>query len=301
LPRALHDHVSGLLNLAKPAGRTSRDVVNVVQQLVKPRKVGHAGTLDPLATGVLVVCVGPATRLVPYIQDAPKTYRGTFQFGLTSDTDDITGQLQETGPLPTLTAAELERLLQEFVGTIEQVPPQVSAVHVDGRRAYALARKGKAFELSPRPVEIERLTLLSFEAATWSIEMVCGSGTYVRSLGRDVGARLGCGAVMTDLVRTAIGPFPLETAIDPATLTRDTWRDHLLPMTAAIPQLPRLCLTAADVEHLQHGRTFVPEQGSHDVVGSECALCDESGALLAIGTVMNPAGWVRPTVNFAAK
>src|SRR5262245_35406014 len=197
----------GLLNIDKPAGLTSRDVVSRVQRLVRPQKVGHAGTLDPLATGVLVVAVGPATRLVEYVQRMPKTYQGTFLLGRTSDTEDVEGEVVELDSPPVPTRAEIDAALPRFIGTIEQRPPAYSALKVAGRRAHKLARRGEAVELAPRPVEIHAIELLRYEYPEMELRIDCGSGTYVRSLGRDVAEAVDTGAVMAALRRLAIGPF----------------------------------------------------------------------------------------------
>ena len=180
----------GVLNVDKPVGVTSRDVVNQVVRLVRPAKVGHAGTLDPLATGVLVVCVGHATRLINLVQEGRKRYRGRFRLGQTSDTDDVTGNVQPAGDWSGITKTQLEAELVEFIGQIQQVPPQFSAVHVQGQRAYDLARRGVAVELTARPVEVFSLQLTAFEPPDFELDVVCGSGTYIRSIGRDLGTRL---------------------------------------------------------------------------------------------------------------
>src|SRR3990172_9082730 len=157
-------HACGILNVNKPAGMTSRRAVDRVVERAWPQKVGHAGTLDPLATGVLVVCIGPATRLIPIIQELPKAYHATFLLGRRSDTDDIDGHVVETPDAAPVVREQLAELLPRFTGAIEQVPPQFSAVHVDGEGAYKLARRGREVEISPRTVEIHRLSLVRFES-----------------------------------------------------------------------------------------------------------------------------------------
>lgn len=244
----------GLLNIDKPAGMTSRDVVNRVQKLVRPHKAGHAGTLDPLATGVLVVCVGRATRLISFVQDQLKSYRGTFELGKSSDTDDVEGTIRETGPLRDISREELEAILPEFTGLIAQVPPAFSAVHVDGRRAYDLARRGKPVELAPREVYVASIELTAWDFPRFTLEITCGSGTYIRSIGRDLGARLGCGAVMTALVRTRIGEFRLEEAVALDDLTSETLAARLLPATRAVAQLPSLVCKVVERDLLVNGR-----------------------------------------------
>jgi tRNA pseudouridine55 synthase len=243
----------GLLNLNKPSGMTSRDVVNVVQRLVRPAKVGHAGTLDPLASGVLVLCLGSATRLIEYVQRMPKTYVGTFLLGRESDTEDIEGQVVELADPPRPTFEQLITAAAKFAGEILQRPPAFSALKVAGKRAYALARQGKPVDLKPRPITVHRLEIKSYRYPELVLEIECGSGTYVRSLGRDLAESLGTAAVMSALNRTAIGSFRLEDAIDPAFLTVESLPSHCLPLLRAVDNLPRLNLTPQEVVRLGHG------------------------------------------------
>jgi tRNA pseudouridine55 synthase len=245
----------GLLNLNKPAGFSSRDVVNRVQRIVRPAKSGHAGTLDPLATGVLIVCVGPATRLVPMIHEMRKVYRATFLLGRTSQTDDVEGTIVEAADATRPSREQVLAALPEFVGQIEQRPPAFSAVHVAGRRAYKLARRGHDLELPRRTVDVHRIDLLRLEHPEVVLEIECGSGTYVRSIGRDLGERLGCGALMSELERTAIGPFTLSDAVALESLTRDSFSALLLPATAALPDMPQRVVDQAAVELLMDGRS----------------------------------------------
>jgi len=250
----------GLLNLDKPAGMSSRAAVDAVARLVRPTKVGHAGTLDPIATGVLVVCLGPATRLISFVQDARKTYRATFRFGVTSVTDDIEGFVADVPDAPRLERDEIEAVVPEFLGTIEQIPPVFSAVHVQGQRAYELARKGEHVALSPRSVEIHRYEVLDFdeESQELTAEIECGSGTYIRSLGRDLAKRLGTAAVMTSLRRSAIGSFSVTEALAVAELSLDTIEAHLQPASSAVSELPQIALDEQQIDAIRHGQ-FVPK------------------------------------------
>ncbi len=224
----------GLINANKPSGVTSRRIVDRVARLAGPAKVGHAGTLDPLASGVLVIGIGQATRLVEYVQRMPKTYRAEFLLGRTSTTEDVEGEITLLDDAPRPTLDELARAAGSLVGTIEQRPPAFSALKVEGRRAYALARAGQSVELAPRSVRIDRLEVTGYEYPTLSLEIECGSGTYVRSLGRDLAQRVGTGAVMSALVRTAIGPFEIASAVDVDTLTRETLAAAVLPAVLAV-------------------------------------------------------------------
>ena len=202
---------SGVLNLNKPGGMTSRDVVDLVSRPLRKAKVkvGHAGTLDPLATGVLVVCVGSATRLIEYVQRMPKAYRTVVLLGARSDTLDADGKVEAVEDPPIPTEAEVRSALLTQVGTISQMPPQFSALKVEGKRAYDLAREGQAVELAARPVRIDQVELISYAWPRLELQVDCGSGTYIRSIARDIGEILGCGGLVEVLTRTRIGPFRL--------------------------------------------------------------------------------------------
>ena len=243
----------GFLNINKPSGPTSRRVVDRVVQVIAPCKAGHAGTLDPLASGVLIVAVGKATRLISHVQQQKKQYRGTFVLGQESDTDDITGDVQFTKTDP-FERKQLESILPKFLGRIQQVPPRYSAVHVNGHRAYRLARKGETPELQPREIEVFRIELTRFEFPEFELEIECGSGTYVRSIGRDMGRLLGCGAVMTELVRTQVGQFDLKSALDLADLDTRTVSEKLHPAIRAVGHLPCFDCDASELHQLRHGQ-----------------------------------------------
>ncbi|MBL9092691.1 MAG: tRNA pseudouridine(55) synthase TruB [Planctomycetaceae bacterium] len=287
--------LSGILNVAKPAGITSRRVVDRVERLVRPAKAGHAGTLDPLATGVLVVCVGQATRLIEYVQRAEKTYEATFLLGRTSDTEDVEGAVVELVDPRRPTPADIEQVLPTFLGTILQRPPSYSALKVQGRRAYDLARAGKEVELAPRPVEIHGIELLGYDYPELRLRIRCGSGTYVRSLGRDIAAALGTGAVMSALVRTAIGEFRLTDACDVEQLTLEELPARLQPPSRAVVGLPSIMISEAERRSLHFGQAIERvAQGATD----ELVALTEQGELASI---LRPAGersW-KPKHNFA--
>jgi tRNA pseudouridine55 synthase len=269
----------GLLNLHKPSGCTSRDVVNRVQKLVRPQKVGHAGTLDPLASGVLIVAIGGATRLIEYVQQQPKSYRATFLLGRHSDTEDVEGNVVELDGSPTPSQSEVDEVLPGFLGDIQQMPPAYSALKVGGQRAYALARCGQEVKLEARPVTIHALRLVAYDYPSLQLEIACSSGTYVRSLGRDLARALGTEAVMSALVRTAIGPFQLADAVAADDLTVESLAKRLLPASAAVQQLPRLELTHGEVTELLFGR---PLRRAGVPSASEFAAFDQAGELVAI-------------------
>ncbi len=278
----------GILNVDKPAGLTSRDAVNRVEKLFRNVKCGHAGTLDPLATGVLVVCVGPATRLIQYVQRMPKQYRAEFQLGRKSATDDVEGEVELVAGALEPTRAQIETALPLFLGDILQRPPIHSAIKVGGQRAYDLARRGEEFKLPERTITIHRIEILRYEYPELELAIECGSGTYVRSLGRDLAAALGTAAVMSALVRTAIGDFGLPNAVALDALTNDTVAAHLHPPLEALTDLPQIALTEKQLAELRHGRPIElrsamrPDKESVAAANTEWAAIDPSGRLAAI-------------------
>ena len=272
----------GFLNIAKPAGLTSRDVVDRVVRLVRPEKAGHAGTLDPLATGVLVVGVGSAVRLIEYVQQMPKSYTGTFLLGRSSDTEDVEGQVVERIEPPVPTAAAIEEAARTLTGPIMQRPPAYSALKVAGRRAYALARSGQTVELAPRPITIHALTVVAYEYPTVTLEVECSSGTYIRSLGRDLAESLGTGAVMSDLVRTAIGPYTLADAIDPGTLTAANLPSALRSPLEALTELPCVQLDEQQARLIRNGIAIPMPNDSNEIVASPHVAADYAGEYKAI-------------------
>jgi tRNA pseudouridine55 synthase len=312
--------LQGLLNIDKPQGLMSRQVVDAVHRLlrqfgIRPQdmpKIGHAGTLDPLATGVLVVAVGAATRLIDVLHLQRKSYRGTFRLGRRSDTDDETGNVIAVpgDPVSRVTGDLLAEILGGFRGRVQQVPPAFSAVKVDGQRAYKLARRGKTVELRAKTVEIHRLEIVSFESPQLTLDIECSSGTYIRSLGRDLGERLGCGAVMSALVRTRVGPFELAQSMPLDRLTCDNLADNLLPCLAAVRHLPVYVCDGAEQEKLAHGASIPPRMtgwktphpsgGTQDATEA-FALVDEENRLLAIGGWDHIKPELRPRVNLPAE
>ncbi len=285
----------GILNLNKPAGKTSRDVVNIVQRLIRPVKTGHAGTLDPLATGVLVCPVGHGTKLIEYIQRLPKTYVATFQLGKKSDTEDTEGEVHALKDPPRPSQAELEAALPQFLGSIWQVPPAFSALKVAGKRAYDLARQGKPVELAAREIKIYSLSILAYDYPELKLEIVCGSGTYVRSLGRDLARLLGTEAVMSALTRTAIGDFRIENALSPMLgFEFDVVERSLLPTVRAVQDLPQVTIGKDDIVRLVHGKLISIEVAD----AQEAAVVDAAGNLIAVVQPGKEGGW-RSVRNFA--
>jgi tRNA pseudouridine55 synthase len=284
----------GFLNVHKPRGVTSRDVVNRVQRLVRPVKVGHAGTLDPLATGVLVLALGPATKLIEYAQQGRKAYRGEFLLGRESESDDVEGVVAELPDPPRPSCEAIEAVLPRFLGRIEQRPPAYSALKVGGRRAYDLARAGKSVELAPRPVDVYALTLVDYDYPQMTLEIACGPGTYVRSLGRDIAHALGTAAVMSALVRTAVGEFQLADACEMETLSRESIDANLQSPLSVLADLPQTCLRSDELERIARG---LPVSLSGFDPQREVAAVDDGGRLRAI-LESRREGW-GPTRNFA--
>jgi tRNA pseudouridine55 synthase len=239
----------GILNIHKPSGPTSRDCVNQIQRLVKPKKVGHGGTLDPIASGVLLVMVGPAVRLTEEIHQLDKEYIGLFQLGVTSPSADRESEMQPTPGAGPIDRIALEAVIPEFVGQITQVPPLFSAIRIQGRRAHEIARSGETAEIPSRQVRIDEVELLSFDYPMMTLRIVCGTGTYIRSLGRDIARRLNSDAVMLSLERTRIGPFSISSAVRPTDLASvHDVRGAIRSATEALPdhrliQPDQECLT----------------------------------------------------------
>jgi tRNA pseudouridine55 synthase len=307
----------GLLVLDKPVGLTSRDAVDrALRWFPRKTRVGHTGTLDPLASGVLVLCVGHATRLTEYVQDMGKTYLADLTFGARSATDDAEGPITPVVVRRPPDRDAVDTALRAFNGPIEQVPPAFSAAKVTGRRAYDLARRGAVVELAPRTVRIDGIDVVAFEYPGLRLEVRCGKGTYVRSLARDLGERLGCGAHLAGLRRTRVGPFTPDDAV-PLDATADAARARLLPPAAAVAELPRLTLSDEGVTRLRHGQSVeVPSDMSCATGGSpvsavdarasrpwhpeDVAVFDANGGLVAIATTADDGRTLRPAKVFPA-
>lgn len=272
----------GFLAIDKPSGITSHDVVARIRRLSGQRRVGHAGTLDPAATGVLVVALGGATRLIEYVQQQTrKRYLATVRLGVTTTTDDADGEVVAQRPIPPLDAATIEQALAPLRGTIWQTPPMYAALHHQGRRLYELARAGVSVETPPRQVQIERLDLVGYDLPLLSLDVVCSSGTYIRALARDLGAALGCGAHLAALRRTAVGAFRIEDATPLHVLeeeTREMLRQRLLPPEVAVADWHVLRLDAENARRIRHG---LPIAAPSDAPTQARAHAPD-GALLAL-------------------
>ena len=280
--------MNGFLNIDKPAGMTSTDVVRRVRRLAGQKRVGHGGTLDPLATGVLPVALGHATRLLEYmLEEEGKGYIATVQLGSATDTDDAEGAVLTNSPVPPLDAATLEASLDTFRGTITQIPPRYAAIRVDGRRLYEYARAGETVAIPPRTVTIERLELLEWAADTLIVEVACSKGTYIRSLARDLGALLGCGAHLAALRRTRAGVFDLATAVPLARLVEhpEQLASALLPPMAALAEWAQIEVDEDAIQMLRKGQR-IPAAAPDE----RAAILDSTGALVAI-VVRHAAEW----------
>ncbi len=258
--------VHGWVLLDKPVGMTSTHAVSVIKRLFSAKRAGHAGTLDPLASGMLPIALGEATKTVPFVMDGRKLYRFTVRWGEERDTDDSEGRIVSTNDARP-SAAAIRAQLPAFTGTIMQVPPRYSAIKVEGERAYDLARDGEAVELEAREVTIDRLELAETPDADQAVfEAECGKGTYVRSLARDLGRRLGCGGHVCALRRCSVGPFGKETMISLAHLEAVCHRaaageaslaDALMPVETALDDIPALAVSGPDAARLQRGQAVL--------------------------------------------
>jgi tRNA pseudouridine55 synthase len=290
-------NLDGLLVFDKPVGLTSRDAVDrALRWFPRKTRVGHTGTLDPLASGVLVLCVGQATRLTEYVQDMAKTYVADVVLGGRSATDDAEGPITSVDVKYPPDRATIERCLSRFLGNVEQVPPAFSATKVAGQRAYALARRGTALQLAPRTIRIDGIDVLEFDYPRLRIDVRCGKGTYIRSLARDLGEQLGCGAYLGGLRRTRVGPFWPE---DATSLDADvaTALAGLLPPAAAVSGLSRLTLAADAMSRLRHGQMVNNEDTMP--AGVEIAVFDSDGSLAAIARTDDAGRALRPMKVFS--
>ena len=294
--------VNGWLILDKPAGQTSTQALATVKRLFDAQKAGHAGTLDPLATGVLPIAFGEATKTVSYAVDGEKAYRFTVRWGAETTTDDSEGQVTETSDVRP-TEDEIEEILGRFIGEISQVPPQFSAIKVDGQRAYDLARDGEMPELQAREVIIDDLRLVTCpDTDTAVLEAECGKGTYVRAIARDIGRQLGCRGHVVALRRLRVGPFEDEMALSHDELSDaleegglEALEPFLHPVEAALNELTELALSPADAANLARGQTVLL-RGRDAPVFSGSFYATSRGKLVALGEAER--GQLRPTRVF---
>ncbi len=298
----------GILSVDKEAGWTSFGVVALVRKGSGVRKAGHAGTLDPAATGVLLVCLGQAVRVSEYLMELPKVYRAQIVLGTATDTYDGEGQPTFTGDFSGVREEQLKAALSEFVGRIQQVPPSFSAVKVGGQPAHRLARQGRPVELRPRPARIDRIDLLRFQPPLVEVEVECGKGTYIRSLAHDLGQRLGCGAHLGGLTRTRVGPFTVESSVSVAQLGEafddGGWPELLLPMDAGLGDFPAVTLEYEEEKDVRHGCALTADapafaQLREAAPGRRCRGYAEDGSFVAVLTYDGDARLWRPEKVFA--
>ncbi len=288
----------GFLNILKPPGPGSYDIIRHVKRCVGRKvKIGHAGTLDPLAEGVLVVCIGQATRLVDMVQSWPKQYATLARLGATSTTDDDEGQINETAVTVPPSADYIEQVVQRFVGVIEQVPPAYSAVKVAGQRAYKMARAGQMPDLAPKKVTIHSLEIVEYEYPRLRLRISCGSGTYIRSLVRDIGAELGVGGYCEKIVREAVGPFNADRAIGPDQINTDNIEQFVIDPIEALPSEVRITVTDEQVRELAHGRT-IDWPGKFDNSEKLLGAIDTRGNLIGLLRPDPASGKLRPEKVF---
>lgn len=299
-PRVLREAVDGVLLLDKPAGFTSNQALQQAKRLLGARKAGHTGSLDPIATGLLPLCFGEATKLSQFLLDAEKRYRSTFQLGVTTTTFDAEGEVVARRPV-SVTERAVRRVLAEFRGDIEQQPPMYSAVKRAGRPLYELARAGIEVERAPRQVSIHEIALREFAGDRIEVEIVCSKGTYVRSLAHEIGERLGCGAHVLALRRLAVGRLTLERAVTLAELEAlpgPTERRHrLVPADAIVEAIPPVRLTALATHYLLRGQ---PVSTAHGHAPGWVRLYDSRDRFLGMGQVLDD-GRVAPRRLVAQK
>ena len=290
---------SGILNIDKQAGMTSHDVVNVVRRVTGIRRVGHAGTLDPMATGVLLVCVGEATRVSEYLMRGRKVYRAVVLFGVSTDTQDMDGEIVSQPGADGVKGTDVEAALTCFVGTISQRPPAYSAIKREGTPAYKLARRGVSVELEPREVTLYRAGLVAWLHPVATIEVECSSGTYIRALARDLGEALGCGATLRRLTRLASGRFTLGASVDLDELEPEgIWREHLHAIDEALLDMPAIVVRESEAASLRQGQALAaaPALG-----GTLARVYTISGEFLAVAQFDASSGCWHPHKVFGVQ
>ena len=280
--------VSGWIVLDKPVGMGSTQCVSKIKWLYQAAKAGHAGTLDPLASGALPLALGEATRTVPYIMDGQKTYRFTVSWGAETNTDDLEGEIINTSELRP-SREDVIGLLPKYIGTIEQIPPQFSAIKIDGERAYKKARDGETVEIQPRKVEIESLNLLEADEQSATFKVVCGKGTYVRALARDMGRDLGCFGHISELRRTAVGPFEEEDLVPLETLKNlegnlEALDGELYTTGSAFEDILDVKVNREQASRLRLGNSIVL-RGSDAIAHADEAIAVNGSELVAIGAI----------------
>jgi len=252
--------VDGLLNIDKPLGRTSFSIVAMVKRLSGERRVGHAGTLDPAATGVLPICLGRGTRIIEFLMDTTKIYRAQIEFGVVTDTYDASGKITQQGDPSAISQEQLESALAPFHGLIQQIPPMYSAIKHHGQPLYKLARAGITIERKSRPTRIYKLELTGWQLPVATVEVECGKGTYIRSLAHDLGQSLGCGAILKSLIRLKCGIFDIDNAVSIPKLEdafhHGYWHQFVYPIDVALSHLKAIVVNNATEDIIRKGGSF---------------------------------------------
>jgi tRNA pseudouridine55 synthase len=295
--------MEGVININKPSGMTSHDVVLHVRRILREKRIGHTGTLDPLATGVLVLCIGKATRIAQYLEAGEKEYTAVMRLGITTDTLDADGRVLETRTCPAPARELILRLMQQFIGTIMQRPPAFSAVKISGVPSYKLARQGKTEPNKPRAVKIHAIELTAYEHPFVSVTVRCSKGVYIRSLCADLGDALGTGAHLTKLQRTRSGLFNVADAVTLEELSSmvEAGREAqaIATIDDALADVPPILLAEAESERVTHGsRVSCPDESGTDGKNGLVRLHDPLGRLLALARL--EGGIIRPELVFSA-
>lgn len=281
--RKLKSGISGILAVDKPSGMTSHDVVAAIRKGTGLRRIGHAGTLDPRASGVLVVLIGPAVRLSDCLICEKKGYEAVIHFGSVSDTYDGDGNVTETGKDAPEDEEEIMDAMEAFVGDIVQVPPAYSAKKIKGRKAYEMARNGEDVHLEGQPVTVYSFDFIEYNRPELTADVLCSAGTYIRSIAHDLGEKLGCGAYLSALRRTRSGRFSLRDAVPLADLRKafedGTWFKYLIPAAEALDEYEEVILSMEEEAFVLHGRRIAAEEGEHDCIAKAVS---EQGELIAL-------------------
>lgn len=286
--------VHGILLLDKPAGITSNDALQRIKRSYRAARAGHTGSLDKPATGILPICLGEATKFSSYLLNADKTYVTVAKLGVVTNTADAEGEILETRSVPDFNQQNLEQILAQFVGNIEQIPPMYSALKVDGQRLYKLAYQGVEVTRQPRPVSIHQIDLLHFDQDSFEIRVRCSKGTYIRTLIEDIGNVLGCGAHVSTLRRLSTGPFTEEQMVTMETVEKQMELDDnaldglLMPVDSALDHLPQTELSEDDTYHLCLGQAVLVPYASREKLGEGLVrIYDQNHVFIGIGTIMD--------------
>jgi tRNA pseudouridine55 synthase len=294
--------ISGVLVVDKPVGMTSHDVVQVIRNGTSLRRAGHTGTLDPRASGVLVILVGPAVRLSEYVSASDKRYQAIIRLGSTTDTFDADGRFTRSNVPVNVTEAQFEEVLKSFIGEIEQTPPPYSAVKVQGRKAYEMARQGEEVDLTPRKIQVHHLEVLEWAPPEVVVDVHCSSGTYVRSLANDLGEKLGCGAYLVGLRRTKSGRFSLRDAVPLRKLqesfTAGNWYQYLIPAAEALGDWPAVELSPDEVEAVRHGHRVKVKEDNTEAKVRGVSTQGELVALMELATAEDGSSEWQPKKVF---